>query len=279
MKKVLLTVALLSSIGFANAQDMMSKRGTPILPEAKDWSIGFNAMPVLEYFGNVASGSVGRNTAGIGYQTPWTIVGKMMKDENTAYRVKVRIGFGSSSNDFFTDDETSTTTPKAQVTDTKKSSSMNITLGGGIQKYRGKGRLKGYYGAEAAIMLGSSKDTYSYGNALNSTNADASQNSHDFGGNIANTDRITEDKSGSTFGFGIRGFIGAEYFFAPKMSVGAEYGWGISLNSTGEGNTTTESWDATATAVKSTSVKSAGSSTFNIDVDNLEGALVLSLYF
>ena len=94
MKKLLLTVALVSAIGFANAQDMMSKKGTPILPEAKDCSIGFDAVPVLNYFGNLMSGNTAKNTAAVNYQTPFTIVGKYMKDANTAYRAKVRIGFG-----------------------------------------------------------------------------------------------------------------------------------------------------------------------------------------
>jgi hypothetical protein len=278
MKKVVLTATLIAMIGFANAQEMMSKKGFPILPEEKDWSIGFDALPVLRYFGNLASGSTSTNDAAIDYQVPFTIVGKYMKDANTAYRAKVRIGFSSTSMDSFIDDETSAN-PDANVTDTRKSSAMNITLGGGIQKFKGKGRLKGYYGAEAAIMIGSADTTYSYGNAINAANQDASANSTDFGSNINGTTRITENKSGTTFGISLRGFIGAEYFFAPKMSVGAEYGWGLMLSSAGEGNVTTEGFDATANNTVSNSVKTAGHSSFGIDVDNSNAAIYLSLYF
>ncbi|MCX6292091.1 MAG: hypothetical protein NT126_10045 [Bacteroidetes bacterium] len=286
MKKVFLTVAFLSAIGFANAQDMLSKKGTPILPEEKDWSIGFDAMPVLNYFGNLMSGYTYQNQAAIRYQTPYTLVGKMMKDANTAYRAKLRIGFGSTSIDNFANDDTYTGTgvpPK--VTDTWKNSTMNITIGGGIQKYRGKGRLKGYYGAEAAVMLGSDKHTYSYGNAITSTNTSPTTsdwNAPITGGGYNTTsmsNRLTEEKSGSTFGVALRGFIGAEYFFAPKMSVGAEYGWGLNLSSTGEGSSTVESWDGTANAVKTTTSKVGGSSFFGLDVDNAAGSVYLSLYF
>jgi len=282
MKKVLFTMVFASLIGAANAQDMMSKRGVPILPEEKDWSIGFDAKPVLQYFGNLASGATATNRAGVGFLDSMVIVGKYMKDANTAYRAKVRIGFNSSSQDAFITDQTSTTTPPANVTDTRKSSGMNISIGGGIQKYRGKGRLKGYYGAEAGISLHSNKTTYSYGNALNTDHPDASANSTNFdpsNPNIVGTARVTENKSGSTFGVGLRGFIGVEYFFAPKMSVGAEYGWGIMLNTTGEGNITAEAFDATTGGVTSTSVKTAGSSSFGIDVDNQNGAIFLNFYF
>ena len=282
MKKLILSAALVSVIGFANAQELMSKKGFPILPEEKDWSIGFDAMPVLHYFGNVLNGNT-NNSAAIDYQTPFTIVGKYMRDANTAYRAKVRIGFSSSSQDAFIHDETQPITTTADVTDTRKTTAMNITIGGGIQKYRGKGRLKGFYGAEAGVMIGSDKTTYSYGNAIDATYTDASANSTDFGANIVGTGsgsrRVTEDKSGSTFGVMLRGFIGAEYFFAPKMSVGVEYGWGLNLSSTGEGNVTTEGFDATANATTSVSAKTAGNSDFSIDVDNAGAAIYLSLYF
>ena len=61
--------------------------------------------------------------------------------------------------------------------------------------YRGKGRVRGFYGAEANIGLGSAKETWTA------------------------TDLSVEAKAGSTFNLGIRGFIGVEYFFAPKRPL------------------------------------------------------------
>ncbi|HNP49392.1 MAG TPA: hypothetical protein PKK99_11715 [Bacteroidia bacterium] len=279
MKKLILTAALATAIIGANAQDMMSKKNTPILPEANDWSIGFDAAPLLGYFGNLFNNTVD-NSVSARYQQNMTLVGKMMKDENTAIRAKVRIGFGSTSNDGIVDQDGSTSNPPATVTDNRKISSMNFTIGAGIQKYRGKGRLKGFYGAEAGIGLGSGKTTYTYGNAFSATNT--SPNSTNWGGNLGgNGERTTEAKNGSTFGFNIRGFIGAEYFFAPKMSLSAEYGWGLGLTSTGEGESTVEFWDAGATTpgVKTVTTKTGKSSNFNLDVDNAGGQIVLSMYF
>ena len=52
--------------------------------------------------------------------------------------------------------------------------------------------------------------------------------------------RTVETKNGATFTLGARAFIGAEYFILPKMSLGAEYGWGIGLSTTGSGTQTIE---------------------------------------
>ncbi|MBK6837817.1 MAG: hypothetical protein IPG90_05685 [Bacteroidetes bacterium] len=156
MKKLILSAALATAMIGANAQDMMSKKGTPILPEASDWSIGFDAAPLLGYFGNLFNNTVD-NSVSAAYQKNMTLVGKMMKDENTAFQAKLRIGFGSASTDNLVNQDGSTATPVPTVTDTRKVSSMNFTVGAGIQKFRGKGRLKGFYGAEAGIGLGSGK--------------------------------------------------------------------------------------------------------------------------
>ncbi|HRH66822.1 MAG TPA: hypothetical protein PLU53_11035 [Bacteroidia bacterium] len=279
MKKLILTAALATAIIGANAQDMMSKKNTPILPEANDWSIGFDASPVLNYFGNLFNNTT-NNSVSAAFQQNMTLVGKMMKDENTAYRMKLRIGFGSASSDNLVDQDGSTATPVPTVTDNRKVSSMNFNIGAGIQKYRGKGRLKGFYGAEAGIGLGSGKTTFSYGNAFSSTNTSPTTTvDFDNGQSSAVSSRTTESKNGSTFGFNLRGFIGAEYFFAPKMSLSAEYGWGLGLSSTGEGESTTESWDSVNNGVRTTTSKSGKSSDFLLDVDNAGGQIVLSMYF
>jgi hypothetical protein len=283
MRKLLITAALATVVFSTYAQDAMtSKKGTPILPEAGDWSIGFNANPLLNYVGNIFNNTA-NNTVFMGYQQNMTLVGKYMNDATTAYRVKLRIGMNNRTIDNLVNQDGATTTPIPTVSDEWKQSSMDITLGGGIQKYRGNGRLKGFYGAEAAIMLGSGKHTYTYGNAMSATNSTPNStdwNSPTTGGGYAQNpmgSRTTEDKAGSTFGFGIRGFVGAEYFFAPKMSIGAEYGWGLSMNSTGEGEVTNESYNGTA--VVSTTSKTGKGSSFSLDVDNAGGAIMLSLYF
>jgi hypothetical protein len=273
MRKLFFTAALVSVVALANSQTLTTKAGNPILMEDGDWSISFDASPLGTIFRDSGPSALSSS-----FFDSWTIVGKMMTSSNSAIRAKVRIGSHSDKTDGFSDQTGSTSTPPATVTDTRKNSSMDITLGGGIQKYRGKGRVQGYYGAEAMIMLGSGKTTYDYGNAI--TSSAPSPDRTDFGSNVlAPGVFTTEDKSGSTFGFGVRGFIGAEYFFAEKMSFGFEYGWGPSISSTGEGERTVEYFDATSSGPKTSSSKTGGSSNFSIDVDNASGMVSFNLYF
>lgn len=247
MKKSLLILALFIG-GAVTAQDnMTSKKGTPILPESGEWSVGIGAHTVLEYFGNLMNSD--QNFAP-DFDWPGSenvIMGKMMKDANTAYRVGLRLGFGS--------DKTSDQAPNPGDLKETKMSEMNINLMGGIQKYRGKGRLRGIYGGEAGIGLGSGKTTYTYN------------------GNAASGE-VLEMKQGGTFNFGVRGFIGAEYFFAPKMSIAGEFGWGIGLSSQGEGETTIADGNG-----GSTSSKTGKSSSFIVDTDNAGGTFMLNFYF
>src|SRR5213078_3256268 len=103
--------------------------------------------------------------------------------------------------------------PGSTVTDTKKTSSMGITLGAGIQKSRGKGRLHGIYGAEAVISFtGSEKTTYEYGNSFNLTDSTGavpigqalvSQSPYGPGDTAYVSSRTLENTTGSSFMFGI----------------------------------------------------------------------------
>ncbi len=283
MKKIFATTVLLSAFILANAQDMVSKKGTSILPEAKDWSIGFQADPLLKYFGNLFNKNDNNNTI-LGSQIPLTLVGLYVKDDHTMYRAKVRLGFGSKTTNNLVDDDSYTgAPPSAKTTDTWKSANTNITIGIGLQKNRGKGRLRGIYGAELGIGFGSSTDTYTYGNAFSAANGTPTSTTDwttkDTTGNYLNShvpSRVSEVKNPTNFNFSLNGFIGAEYFFAPKFSLSAEYGWGLIFNSDGEKETVTVSADGSSG--KQTSTRNAKSSDISLDVRDA-GAITVHLYF
>src|ERR1051326_3287150 len=242
IKKMLVMLAIPFGGSTALAQDLTSKKGEPYLPEAGDWGISFDAAPYVTYAGNLIHGTgTSNNSPGVGYVSnwPWIIRGKMFKDEKTAYVAMLRIGLGSTTLRNDVADQTNTSTTPAFKEDSWKHSTHNIVLGGGMEWRRGKTRLQGYYGGMLWISLGGAKDTYDYGNDMNSTymtpvSTDWSAPLPNAG--VAMAARTTSVKFGSTFGFGVRGYIGAEYFILPKISVGAEYGWGIGLSTTGDGS-------------------------------------------
>jgi hypothetical protein len=271
MKKKTLLLASALFAGTTFAQDLTSKKGETILPEAGDWAISFDAVPFLNYFGQMLS-NAGASSPAVGYTNgyPWAIKGKMFKDEKTAYRGGLRLGFGSNTwRNEVVQAQAGTFVPPAypsepaRVEDTWKRSYNSIVLSGGMEMRRGKTRLQGYYGGEVLIGFGGWKDAFEYGNTLFSgaiaassvfvdgssayatdwTTAGVNNFTTDYNGNDA---RYTEMKV-SSMTIGLRGFIGVEYFIFPKISIGAEYGWGLGLSST-KVSTAFEANDDSATA-------------------------------
>ena len=85
-----------------------------------------------------------------------------------------------------------------------------MTAGLGKEWRRGSTRLQGFYGADALVGFSSTKWTETNNNAGN-----ASFN------------------AGTSINLGVTGFIGAEYFLFPKMSIGAQYNYGLQIASNG----------------------------------------------
>ncbi len=268
MKKSTMIIALVLGVSSAFAQDLTSKKGEPILPEAGDWALGIDASPFLRYAGGFLS-NAGATAPTFDFLSDGAaIIGKKFIDEKTAYRVGLRIGFGSTTQKTKVA-AIPATTPATYVDDAVKTSQTRIALTAGKEWRRGKTRLQGLYGAELGFSIGTDKTTNTYGNAISATNPVAS--------------RTTETKMGTSFGIGVRGFIGAEYFLFPKISIAGEFGWGLAFTSTGEGSSTTEGWNGTA--VESTTTNTGGSSSFGIDTDHLNsifgtsGTIRLNLHF
>ena len=114
------------------------------------------------------------------------------------------------------------------------SSETNIHLGGGYERRLGTGRVQGFFGGEGAIIYTAEKVIDSDANVMD-----------DIGG----------------FGFGLGVFVGAEYFIAPKLSLGGQFSWGAEFVS----------------AVDKESNDQANA--FVVDVDNLGGAIMLIFHF
>lgn len=308
-RKLLSIVAVVGMITAVNAQD--DKVYTPV---AGDWAIGVDATPFLNYFGNFIGGD-GLNTAPTwNFQTnPQIITGKYFASDDMAYRASVRIGFWSNTDNEMvvsladTAINNNVTFPEllSMTENSAKWSGSYIGLSGGIEKRKGSGRLIGSYGAELGFSVSSNKVAYTYGNALALNPGDTTifvdvNGQDNFGtGNITtdtygNSARIVEENMGSTFTFGLRGFIGAEYFVLPKMSIGGEFGWGIAFSSMSGGSYTTESIGGTNTftaggaeihAIGQQTIEGSKDKAFGLDTDNVNtmfapaGSLRLTFHF
>ena len=297
MKKSVLALALAFGVTTAFAQDLTSKKGEPILPEAGDWGLGVDATPFINFAGNLFNNSTSNNAPSWNFLTSnQTISGKYFTDEKTAYRGAIRLGFGSTTyKNYVTQDISGTpSNPPATVLDERKVSENGIGLSAGIEMRRGKTRLQGYYGGELGIFFGGTKETYTYGNAADATTNGLDPTSTDWnspkaGGGyntlFSGVGRRTEWKGGSTMQIGLRGFIGAEYFILAKISVAGEFGWGIGLMSQGDGSETREEMNTAGTALQGNTYTTGGWKSFGLDTENWSnvfgnaGTLRMNFYF
>jgi len=297
MKKSVLALAMAFGVTSAFAQDLTSKKGEPILPEAGDWAISVDATPFLNYAGNFFGKSAANGAPTFNFLTGNNvIVGKYFKDEKTAYRAGINIGLNSqSATNLVNQDNYTGTPPNPKVTDKTSVTTSGFGVTAGIEKRKGKTRLQGYYGAEAGIYVGGTSQKNTYGNQYGTTAAvgtSTTPNSTVWGtgstsvvsGGTASASRTTEWKSGTNFQFGVRGFLGVEYFIAPKMSLGGEFGWGIGISTTGAGQTTTEAiYSGTSSSTQT--AKTGSSTNFNIGTDNKNsifgptGSVRMNFYF
>ena len=240
MKKIILSAFAVCAFGFANAQDLKSKKGENILPEAGDWAISFVAKPFIDYTGKVLGG----NAVTPDSKSPVdnAFVGKKFIDAKTAIRYVANFGFGSNNlkdGDYDGDNTIDFASYKA--------STLKLNVGLGKEWRRGSTRLQGFYGADATVGFSSTKWTQ--------TNLESDNSTFD---------------AGTSINLGLNGFLGAEYFILPKMSIGAQYNYGLQIASNGASKLSTPGVDSVEMS-KSTS---------DINLGNVSSATMnLTLHF
>jgi hypothetical protein len=256
----------------ASAGTITDKKGEVYLPQAGDWAISMDATPWLNYFGNFFHGGNTPNAAPTAafMNGNQTIMGKYFVDDHTAYRALLRIGFTSTTqNQEINSSDTASLTafPTPQVQDQRSISGHFIGIGAGMEKRRGSTRLQGYYGAEVMLYIAGSDTSFTYGNAYNSAANPLPQwyNWNTGTVEIGGLPRYTKDDAGSTFGVNVVGFIGFEYFFAPKVSVGGEYTWGIGFHSTGQGSYSVEAINPITGKDETSTYNTGNNSGFSLD--------------
>lgn len=110
----------------------------------------------------------------------------------------------------------------------------NIGINVGYEKRLGKTRVQGFYGVEGGFIYGKTK-------------------------NLNDMDVVSAE--GSVLSLGARLFLGAEYFFAAKLSIGGQFTWGPEYS-----------------IAKNIHNKTKQSGIF-FGADNANGALILAFHF
>lgn len=304
MKKHFIQAAFLLSFSSLMAQtetSFKSKNGHEVLPKAGEWSLGLSATPFLQYAGNLFSGSTSTNAAPAANNAnaPFiqqlgnnlggvAVVGKYMKTANFAYRVRFQANvYSNTYNNFVTANSLTPNPLLPEFAEDKQVVNTNaFLLGAGFEKRRGTGRLQGIYGAELIVGFNSSKESMTYGNAMDADfNAPQSTNFNTgggVGGSFAASNRVIERDLGASFFMGARGFVGVEYFIAPKISLGAEVGYTLGFQLNGQQRFVNETFDGgnnQAVNVESKTYRNQGLRSFGMGLDNVNAGLNLFFYF
>lgn len=266
-----------------------NKKGEAYLPASDEWAIGVSASPFLGYLGNFLSIGGGNDAPGFEYGSNITnnvaIFGKKMVDEHTAYRLRFNVSVGSTINKAIVAQDRVNDNPDfpAFSEDWQKVSQTSVVIAPGYEKRRGTTRLQGIYGGELVFGLNARHTTYQYGNPI--TADFLAPQTHDFGNGNVSLDgetRITDNKGGMNVLIGARGFVGVEYFFAPKMSIGGEFGYMFAWQTQLRGVTTEETFDPATNGTRETKrdvFQGNGTTLLGVGIDNLSGSINLLFYF
>jgi hypothetical protein len=287
MKKIYSFLAAFALCANAFAQDetsLTSKKGTPILPEEKEFAIGISANQFLNY---VTRGAANPSFTYVNNPSnvPVALFGKKMLNANTALRARFALNAGANTQKAIVFASNISPDPLAPSfnEDWRTVTSTDILLAGGYENRRGKGRLQGVYGGEFLFGVSGNRVKYQYGNAITQDfNAPETTN---FAGNVNNANgfsRVLTERNSANLFIGARAFAGVEYFFAPKISIGGEFGYTLGGSVQGKGIVTTETWDSAAGSVRKIETevfRNGGFTSLRAGVDNLNGAINVLFYF
>jgi hypothetical protein len=268
-----------------------NKKGVEVLPQAGDWSFGISANPFLEYAGNMMNNNSYNNAP---YFNPTNtpnntifnnmggnnIFVKYVKKQNLFYRGRLMANTSrySQSNAVRKDVINPNFFTPEFVYDKNIYKSSQFLIGFGLEKRKGSTRLQGFYGAEAIIGLARSSQSFEYGNPMNIDFP--APNTYNYGNAIS---RPIESKNGSSFAFGLRGFLGVEYFIAPKVSIGGEIGYSLGIQTNSKKTTYVEERfnpeTLKAEQIVTESARNNGLSYSGMGLDNTSSTLNLSFYF
>tara|TARA_B110000285_G_scaffold227512_1_gene288960 strand:- start:1574 stop:2467 length:894 start_codon:yes stop_codon:yes gene_type:complete len=297
MKKILMIALALGVTASVNAQSneqMQNKNGVDIMPVKGEFAIGLgtNLSTFTGFVGNMFGGFTGSNDLGNSTYltnpggTTVAIFGKYMTSDSSAIRLSFHV-YGEDIIDKYEAYDDLVNNPDSMVIDSRRFNESSNYISLGLEWRRGKSRLRGFYGGDAVLSWTNEHTHYNYGNDITATNVTPTTSASL--GNVWNPDfgRITEERTGAIFGIGVRGFVGVEYFIAPKICVGTEFGWTAMMSHNSKSTTSYEEYDAfmdngdgTFGAIRTKIIEETlGSRKLSTSIDNFNSQFYFHFYF
>ncbi len=256
MKKILgiilinifLSVAIFAqeeeTANYGTSTGLTNKKGLAILPAGGDYAIGADALPYLRYVGNLLSGYTGQNSLSV---NSMNIYGRYYLSMNTALRITLYTDNGTDIVRFFVQDDAAVIAdPLSQkkVIDKRKRTYNDWELQAGLQKFRGYGRLQGFYGFSVGYGHSRTQDEFQYGNEITEANqSPTTVTNWGNGNNSSQSVRLVMEDFGISHTISAGPVCGVEFYFAPKMCIGAEANIMYSVTMTSESDDVVEEWE------------------------------------
>jgi len=227
MKKIIVTIiiifvvitAMFAQLTTNDSSILVSKKGIPILPQKGDFAIGTNASPFLSYLGNIFNNTTDNEFR---FNNEIRVVGRYFVSDNTAIRIILAMDNSRSiTRSYVRDDANYLTDPRALTEDSYKLINTSNLFDIALQKFRGYGRLRGFYGISLGFGISRTRRVFNYGNPMTDVNTQPSTTN--FGvGNISWPMRMLESDDGVNK-YIMAGLIGGvDYYFLPKICMGFE---------------------------------------------------------
>ena len=298
MKKFFIVMAALVSFAGMDAQEQKTEK--QYLPEAGDWALGVDVVPVLRYVGNAFNGNTNNeyidNLGGEPFvnsnkrfnsrslMPDVSIQGKYMLTDEWGLRANVGLMFRSIyDNRYAVDDKALLLNPLSEDKVVDKAhntkNGMSVMVGGEYRK--GKKRVQGVFGFGLLFAFQNDKTTYSYGNQMTEINQTPSvgfSSGSVYDGN--NYRLLKTNGSGSDFYTGVTGSAGIEWFVAPKISLGAEVNLSLYYIFGNQDYTESEGYNPSTGKVETrTDLVSPRYRELYIGTESLGGSLNMTFYF
>ena len=298
MKRILtISAIVLLSASVLTAQSRNDRKYTQYTPEAGEFGLTISANPITGFLGNLFNGTQGNNIGEVGGQ-PYnpgldnplptvSIAGRYFLTNELAIRLNVGWMYSNDKNNYYAQDDAALAADpfsRDKVIDSHTTNNSGGSFMVGAEYRLGRGRVQGIFGGGLMYAFNYYREKFSYGNAITEINQFPStgitgQNNPDIPG--FNTPRYLSKFNGTpTHYAGIVGFVGVEWFFAPKVSLGAEVNIAAAYNWTNGTYYTAEGYNTISGQVEEwTELLTPSSSGFDFGTKNIGANLSVNFYF
>jgi hypothetical protein len=228
-------------LGFvAFAQDETETYGKPskgdseYLSQAGDIGLGIDGTPFFDYFGNMFNGTT-NNSLNLGTNTLYF---RYFLADDAAVRIMLGIRTIHNVSKYYVQDDAAVFVnplSREQLVDRRTYFGNGYAISAGYQMFRSYKKLRGFFGADLGYTFTKDKYVYEYGNQM--TEVNPAPTSY-YWGNVS--ERPLEYNYGANQNISLGIFTGAEYYFLPKVCIGAEFGLTSGISFTGQSFRTQE---------------------------------------